>query len=186
MYYYFYLYIVISSYLPLYRFFVTMVSLVITSMLSCTPLKAIKVIVLAVALFSLMIFMNSMSPWQYNSTNKKSQILRLTHYFKLDTFEKKECHFHTCFEINNCQFSLSDKIGIYVYPNYVYMYVNDTHPQDIVTSREYKDILETIMSSEYYQPLPYKACVFVSSVDTLNQQRMNVSLISDILHGLPW
>ena len=163
-----------------------MVSLVITSMLSCTPLKTIKVIVLTVGLFSLMIFMNSMSPWQYNSTNKKSQILRLTQYFKSDTVEKKECRFHTCFEINNCQFSLSDKIGIYVYPNYVYMYANDTHPQDIVTSREYNDILETIISSEYYQPLPYKACVFVPSVDTLNQQRMNVSLISNILHGLPW
>lgn len=105
-------------------------------------------------------------------------------HFNDSTNWKQTCQFHTCFEINDCQFSRNDKISIYVYEHYSFKYEGDTYEAQL--SSEYREILSTIKSSQYYEPDPMKACVFVPSIDLLNQQRINTTLVSYMLHVLPW
>lgn len=100
---------------------------------------------------------------------------------------KKKCQFHTCFEINDCQLQIEDRISVYIYPEHNYRF---TDKEEIVhrikPSREYLEILATIQSSEYYEPSPSKACVMIPSIDTLSQQRINCTLVSLMLQTLPW
>lgn len=91
---------------------------------------------------------------------------------------KRGCHFFNCFEVNYCFYNIHDIIQVYIYP--------EDDPQLPRTSLEYQEILETIRRSRYYEPHPLKACVFVSSIDTLNQRAVNISLISQLLSDLPW
>lgn len=100
------------------------------------------------------------------------------------TYWKDTCQFHTCFEINDCRFSVNDQISVYVYENYEYSYKRDKYEAELST--EYRKILSVIKGSQYYEPDPSKACVFVPSIDILNQQRINTSLVSYMLHALPW
>jgi len=53
------------------------------------------------------------------------------------------------------------------------------------TSKEYHTILSAIVESQYYTTNPEEACVFVSSIDTLNQNRFRVKETSQALALLP-
>ena len=96
---------------------------------------------------------------------------------------KLQCNFHTCFEINNCVLDMDRRIGVYVYPEYIFTDGNQSW--DVTQSKEYRDILSAIRTSIFYQPDPNRACVFVPSLDTLNQRGMNISLMSAMLTSLP-
>lgn len=52
-------------------------------------------------------------------------------------------------------------------------------------SKEYHSILNTIIHSQYHTQNPEKACVFVPSIDTLNQNRFRVKETSQALALLP-
>ena len=123
----------------------------------------------------------------HHNTSNFSILKPQTRHLNTTNPWKKACQFHTCFEINDCHFNIHDKLSIYVYPEYGYVFNNDrttTHRTEL--SREYRAILTAIMSSVYYEPAPDRACVFVPSIDTLNLQRQNMTLISLMLQALPW
>ena len=96
---------------------------------------------------------------------------------------KFQCNFHTCFEINDCVLDVHKRIGVYVYPEYVF--IDGNHTWEAPQSKEYREILSAIRTSVFYQPDPSRACVFVPSLDTLNQRGMNISLMSAMLTSLP-
>ena len=96
---------------------------------------------------------------------------------------KFQCNFHTCFEINDCTLDVHKRIGIYVYPEYIF--TNGNQSWEVPQSKEYREILSAIRTSVFYQPDPSRACIFVPSLDTLNQRGMNVSLMSAMLTSLP-
>jgi len=52
-------------------------------------------------------------------------------------------------------------------------------------SKEYHSILKAIIDSQYYTKYPEEACVFVPSIDTLNQNRFRVKETSQALALLP-
>ena len=108
-----------------------------------------------------------------------------SHYNDINRW-KKTCQFHTCFEINDCQLLEDDKISVYVYPDHNYMFSDKKTVYQTEPSQEYTELLAIIQSSEYYEPSPSKACVFIPSIDTLNQQRNNLTLVSLMLQALPW
>lgn len=122
---------------------------------------------------------------QHNTSNLSILLLQ-THHLNTTNPWKKVCQFHTCFEINDCHFNVHDKLSIYVYPEYGYMFNSERPTHWAELSREYRAILTTIVSSDYHEPSPEKACVFVPSIDTLNLQRRNTTLISLMLQALPW
>ena len=98
---------------------------------------------------------------------------------------KCSCRFHTCFEINNCSIGINDKINVYVYPEFEFTVDATKEKIASVMSVEYQELIAAVKSSRYYQPNASKACVFVSSVDTLSQDRVNIEVVSKMLHALP-
>lgn len=94
------------------------------------------------------------------------------------------CTYFNCFNVYRCG-SQGNKLLAYVYPpkNYV-----DSNGRTITgqTSREFYQILNTIVSSKFYTANPYEACIFVPSIDTLNQNRLRAQQVSQALNSLPF
>ena len=154
-------------------------------MLLCRSCKTLSGFAATLSVIIIIIFVN-WSPWKSDSFGQIKAEREALHLviFKPnlnDSYWKENCYFHTCFEINDCQYEIHERIKIYVYPEYTY-----SPPVHLEISTEYQEIIDTIKNSHYYEPLPFKACLFVPSVDTLNQRNLNLSLTSSILHSLPW
>lgn len=92
------------------------------------------------------------------------------------------CTFWDCFNIYRCGQKDPDKISIYVYPLKIY---TDTGGKQAYTlTQEYYEILKTIIDSRYYTPNANDACIFVPSIDTLNQNLFDTILVSKALATL--
>ncbi|CAK9822085.1 Ext2 [Anthophora retusa] len=53
-------------------------------------------------------------------------------------------------------------------------------------TKEFYQILTAIISSKFYTPNPYEACIFIPSIDTLNQNRIKLQEVSQALKALPF
>lgn len=92
------------------------------------------------------------------------------------------CSFWDCFDVYRCGQREQDRITVYVYP--IKEYVDSTGNQAFTLTREYYEILKTIVESPYYTPNPNEACIFVPSIDTLNQNLIDTNLIGKALASL--
>ncbi|XP_063236290.1 exostosin-2 isoform X2 [Bacillus rossius redtenbacheri] len=87
------------------------------------------------------------------------------------------------FDVYRCGREGADSLLVYVYP--LRKHVDERSiPLGGRMSREYHEVLRTVVDSHYYTPDPDKACVFVPSIDTLNQNRFRVHETSQALAGL--
>ncbi len=96
---------------------------------------------------------------------------------------KTGCLFHSCFDVNVCSIRFDEHIGVYVYDHFEYVSSQTSFVPEI--SDEYSELLSAIKKSRYYEPDIDKACVFIPSLDTLSQAKMDVQLISIILNSQP-
>ncbi|XP_050519723.1 exostosin-2 [Daktulosphaira vitifoliae] len=95
------------------------------------------------------------------------------------------CSFYNCFNIYKCSHKLDGSFKVYVYPAAKYV----DHVGISVggkMSREYQSILNTIINSHYYTNKPAEACVFIPSIDTLNQNQYRAKETSQALGMLPY
>lgn len=94
------------------------------------------------------------------------------------------CTFYNCFNIHRCSHRSDGDFKVYVYPMARHIDM-DGIPIGAKMSKEYHYILDTILKSQYYTQNPDEACVFVPSIDTLNQNRFRVKETSQALALLP-
>ncbi|XP_023229199.1 exostosin-2-like isoform X2 [Centruroides sculpturatus] len=93
------------------------------------------------------------------------------------------CNYYNCFDVYRCGHS-DNMISIYIYP--ILRYVDENRvPISSPFSREFMEIMETILKSPYYTPDPQKACLFVPSLDLLNQNNVRLKEMSQVLASLP-
>lgn len=95
-----------------------------------------------------------------------------------------QCTFYDCFNIYRCNHKFNGGFKVYVYPMARHI------DQDGISigakmSKEYRSMLNSIIDSHYYTQNPEEACVFVPSIDTLNQNRFRVKETSQALALLP-
>lgn len=95
-----------------------------------------------------------------------------------------KCTYWDCFNIYRCGRTGHDRITVYVYPLKKYVNENGMSATKSI-SKEFYTILNTIIESKYYTSNPLEACIFVPSIDTLNQNRLNLNLTSAALKSLP-
>lgn len=96
------------------------------------------------------------------------------------------CTFWDCFDIYACGNHPvhENKIGVYVYP--LRNYINMDHQPAFQLTREYYAMLQAITKSVYYTPNPQDACIFVPSIDMLNQIMIaDPNLVGRALNALP-
>lgn len=92
------------------------------------------------------------------------------------------CTFFGCFDVYRCG-TRGNKLLVYVYPPKSYVDPFGT-PIAGQMSREFYEILRTIVSSKFYTPDPHEACIFIPSIDTLNQNRLKLRRVSQALRSL--
>lgn len=108
---------------------------------------------------------------------------------ELARLRNENCSYWDCFNVYQC----GEKLTIYVYPlnDFIDTSVDNkgdkgaTASSASVLSREFFEILKTIVESPYYTPDPKEACILVPSIDTLNLNRMNSDLVAKALFNLP-
>ncbi|KAL6264521.1 hypothetical protein P5V15_004628 [Pogonomyrmex californicus] len=94
------------------------------------------------------------------------------------------CTYFTCFNVYRCG-SQGNKLLVYVYPLKTYL---DSVGKPIIgqMTKEFYQILNAIINSKFYTPNPYEACIFIPSIDTLNQNRLRLQEVSKVLRTLPY
>lgn len=132
---------------------------------------------------------SSFSSTNHRHGNKKTNRQSLTvipdNEYESHLQSKTSCLFHTCFEINNCPFGVKDQIKVYVYPEIEFTDEETNQRYSPSVSLEYKELLSAVKGSPYYEENDSRACVFVTALDTLNQDKVNVGLVSAMLRSLP-
>lgn len=103
---------------------------------------------------------------------------------KAPTPYQAKCTYWDCFNIYNCGRTGHDRIAVYIYPPKKYV-TEDGLAAAETMSKQYYMMLESIINSKYYTANPNEACIYVPSIDTLNQYRINVNLTSFALESLP-
>lgn len=92
------------------------------------------------------------------------------------------CTHFSCFNVYRCG-TYGNKLSIYVYPPQIFMDVS-SKPITQQMSKEFFQILQEIINSKYYTPNPRGACVFMPSIDTLSQNRLDSKGVSQALNSL--
>ena len=109
----------------------------------------------------------------------------LVNWNKTNSSYKDSCHFHLCFEINECIFGKEDRISVHVHDRYEFHSTITLQSYVPTVSKEYEEILNAIRNSRYYERNISRSCVVVPPVDTLNQQQHDTKLVSVLLNSLP-
>lgn len=92
------------------------------------------------------------------------------------------CSFFDCFNVYKCG-TRGNKLLVYVYPLRTFV---DSSGKSVTgqMSRQFYEILQTILSSKFYTSNPTEACVFIPSVDMLNQNKLKLRQVSQALNSL--
>lgn len=124
-------------------------------------------------------------------SNKNTEILNLDNYRtvrfnkddELSRVRNPNCSFFDCFNVYRCG-SHENRVSIYIYPLVEYKDA-DKQSKTFIT-KEFYQIIKTIQNSPYYTPNPQEACLFVPSIDLLNQNLIDKKLVSKALAQLPY
>lgn len=126
----------------------------------------------------------------YSPLLKQAEILNLNNYRHV-RFDKEaelartrnpNCSFFDCFNVYRCGHGHHLKRAmIYVYPLTEY---SDEKKSTTFITKEFYRILKTIINSPYYTPIAKEACLFVPSIDLLNQNLIDKNLVGKALNSL--
>ncbi|XP_031562334.1 exostosin-2-like [Actinia tenebrosa] len=96
-----------------------------------------------------------------------------------------KCRMFSCFDIYRCKFNENSLISVYVYPfnDYVDGKGNRIHMKPV--SQQLYELLTAIKRSSYYTSDRKSACIVVPSIDLLNQNRMDLTSVQNMLLSLP-
>lgn len=92
------------------------------------------------------------------------------------------CSYWDCFNVYRCGHRDQDRLTIYVYP--LHNYVDTNGLSAFTLTKEFYSILKAITESQYYTPNPNEACIFVPTIDTLNQNLVQPNLVAKALASL--
>lgn len=93
------------------------------------------------------------------------------------------CRMHTCFDVYRCGFNPKNKIKVYIYSLKKYVDEYGASVSNTI-SREYNELLTAISDSEFYTDDVNRACLFVPSIDVLNQNTLRIKETAQALAQL--
>lgn len=96
------------------------------------------------------------------------------------------CSYWDCFDVYRCGHGAgggAQRMGVYVYPLREFVDA-ESGAAAAPLSRDFHRVLRAIRESVYYTADPLEACVFVPSVDLLNQNRVDGVLAARALASL--
>ena len=142
------------------------------------------VVFLALEIWPITHFSGDESELNSPPDNDDSEIVRLQAGSPLPKKRDSKCLAHSCFDIFRCAVNENKLISVYVYPFTNFLEENGRTINKAM-SQEFYELLTAIMRSKYYTADLGKACIIVPSVDTLNQNGMDLKGYARILASLP-
>lgn len=131
-------------------------------------------------------------PWNFSDHQQKftlrlvenSPSVKLLSAAKAAEPRYSTCNYYNCFDVYKCG-QADRRITVYIYPIFRY---EDERGVLISTpmSQEFVEILETVYNSPYYSPDSSNACIFMPSLDLLNQNTLRLKETSQVLASLPY
>lgn len=93
------------------------------------------------------------------------------------------CRMHTCFDVYRCGYNPKNKVKVYIYPLKKY---TDEYGEAVgsMISREYNQLLTAVSQSEFYTEDMNRACLFLPSIDVLNQNSLRIKETAQALAQL--
>ncbi|KAF3832697.1 hypothetical protein F7725_026362 [Dissostichus mawsoni] len=95
------------------------------------------------------------------------------------------CRMHTCFDVYRCGYNPKNRIKVYIYPLQKFVDELGVPISSTGLSREYNDLLSAISDSDFYTDDVTRACLFIPSVDVLNQNSLRIRETAQALAMLP-
>uniref|UniRef100_A0A3P8XZS3 Exostosin glycosyltransferase 2 n=1 Tax=Esox lucius TaxID=8010 RepID=A0A3P8XZS3_ESOLU len=95
------------------------------------------------------------------------------------------CRMHTCFDVYRCGYNPKNRIKVYIYPLQRFVDEVGVPISSTGLSREYNDLLSAISDSDFYTDDVTRACLFVPSIDVLNQNSLRIRETAQALAMLP-
>uniref|UniRef100_A0A8C1T1G2 Exostosin-2 n=2 Tax=Cyprinus carpio TaxID=7962 RepID=A0A8C1T1G2_CYPCA len=95
------------------------------------------------------------------------------------------CRMHTCFDVYRCGYNPKNKIKVYIYPLQRFVDEVGVPISSTGLSREYNDLLSAISDSDFYTDDVSRACLFIPSIDVLNQNSLRIRETAQALAMLP-
>uniref|UniRef100_A0A3B3ZMZ6 Uncharacterized protein n=1 Tax=Periophthalmus magnuspinnatus TaxID=409849 RepID=A0A3B3ZMZ6_9GOBI len=95
------------------------------------------------------------------------------------------CRMHTCFDVYRCGYNPKNRIKVYIYPLQRFVDEVGVPISSTGLSREYNDLLSAISDSDFYTDDVSRACLFIPSIDVLNQNSLRVRETAQALAVLP-
>lgn len=108
--------------------------------------------------------------------------LRLSESADKSKPRRTNCSIWTCVDPYRCG---HDRISVYVYPLVEYIDASSGTEAAPLT-QEFYQILSTIVKSPYYTSNPNQACLFVPSIDLINQNNIKIDLVNKALASLEY
>lgn len=93
------------------------------------------------------------------------------------------CRMHTCFDVYRCGYNPKNRIKVYIYPLRKYVDESGTVVSNTI-SKEYNELLTAISESDFYTDDLNRACLFVPSIDVLNQNSLRIKETAQALAQL--
>ncbi|XP_054017390.1 exostosin-2 isoform X2 [Dryobates pubescens] len=93
------------------------------------------------------------------------------------------CRMHTCFDVYRCGFNPKSKVKVYIYGLKRYVDERGAAVSGPI-SREYSQLLAAIADSDFYTEDAGRACLFVPSIDLLNQNSLRIKETAQALAQL--
>uniref|UniRef100_A0A3Q3X3T9 Uncharacterized protein n=1 Tax=Mola mola TaxID=94237 RepID=A0A3Q3X3T9_MOLML len=84
------------------------------------------------------------------------------------------CRMHTCFDVYRCGYNPKNRIKVYIYPLQKFVDELGVPISSTGLSREYNDLLSAISDSDFYTDDVTRACLFIPSIDVLNQNSLRI------------
>uniref|UniRef100_A0A2P2HX98 Exostosin-2 n=1 Tax=Hirondellea gigas TaxID=1518452 RepID=A0A2P2HX98_9CRUS len=94
------------------------------------------------------------------------------------------CHHYSCFDVYRCGRTHHTHITVYVYP--ITRNLDEEGVEINPISREFLEIIEAVVDSRYYTSDPRDACIFLPTIDTLNENNLRTDMIARSLAALPY
>uniref|UniRef100_A0A8C7XMY1 Exostosin-2 n=1 Tax=Oryzias sinensis TaxID=183150 RepID=A0A8C7XMY1_9TELE len=95
------------------------------------------------------------------------------------------CRMHTCFDVYRCGYNPKNRIKVYIYPLQRFADELGVPISSTGLSREYNDLLSAISDSDFYTDDVTRACLFIPSIDVLNQNSLRIRETAQALAMLP-
>ncbi|XP_063050071.1 exostosin-2, partial [Engraulis encrasicolus] len=95
------------------------------------------------------------------------------------------CRMHTCFDVYRCGYNPKNRIKVYIYPLQRFVDEEGVSISSSALSREYNELLSAVSNSDFYTDDVTRACLFLPSTDTLNQNSLRIRETAQALASLP-